>query len=256
MSICTGRVREIYNTMDEVISADKALNKLNKEGILDELSTIVLRHRLESHFGIRLLHKHNEINDGELMIERPECLVDGRDCLTTMATNAPFSSSDMYPNSWRLVDGAMEAIEYSVDPLVCGNHISSERVGVFFEEFGAVLHRLQVETLLGPCVIPRQFHSKKPNGAILVEETDEDRRANIVAFSDPSTYNAVRLIDATWVVKSPGSTEIVAGCGTHCASGGSCVPHSACVIAGDGSHSSQSHHSSGGHIAQHYQTGG
>jgi hypothetical protein len=242
----------IYNSLPDVIIADKRLKSLDWDAVLDDLSDVILAHKLQDVFGIRLLHIHNEIGPDEIMLELEENFDGRRKCLSTVAMNMLNVSAATYPNSWMLWQGQMEPLEHSSDPEVSLSAIARQRISSFFTDFADVLRGHGAEQLLGPCVIRRRFYATKPNDrAILIEVTDNIRRANLLHFADPTEYETNNLIDATWIVRSRSANESLVKCKQRCAAS-SCVTHSACVVE-SGRHKSVTSHSKGEHVKQHYE---
>ncbi len=242
-----------YNRLHGIFQSNEEFITLDQDAVLNELANVVLKHQLEDKFGIRLLHKHNEIAEDELMLEQTERGQRGA-TLTTIARFRASVLGECYPNSWKLEGKTFVPLEFSLDPRV-GQVGEAAKVGAFFQEFGECLRSLGVSKLLGPCVVDREFFDSEKTSpeAILVETTDEERRANVLMFAEPSEYPPSRLVPATWTVERPtGSPNSMTGCKTTCAKG-VCVRTTACVVDPvTSSHSHESHHDSQ-HVTQHYE---
>lgn len=242
----------VYNELPDVMDADRTLRDRGKDALLMSFGDLFLRHRVEDYLGLRLLHKHNSLGMDELMLEREERDVDGTPCLTTIAAPLEDEATRSPANSWAVIGGRAVPLEFSNDRRVAIGLTGRER---FLEEFDELARLLNTDRLLGICVLQRDFYDKHRSGRggeILIEETEPDRRANVLRFADEGRYPGAKLIHASWAFRQLSEAEIIAGCATYCEAG-SCVPHTACVSSND-AHEPVEHHSQGNHSGGH--TGG
>jgi hypothetical protein len=199
MNVQTINQSGIYNQLAEVIEADQKLSSLNKSAILDSLCDVILKHKLEDRVGIRLLHKHNVISGHEIMLEQEEHDEAGRPCLSTFAIERNACTGKYAINSWALRNDEYVPLEYSIDPLVVEQSDLMITQKDFFIEFGQALKQMNVDDILGPCIATRSFFAHRPDvEALLVESTDEERRANILRYDMPENYESTRLIQTVW----------------------------------------------------------
>jgi hypothetical protein len=77
-----------YNSLHGIERAKEVLTVPEFQLLLDELSALVLRYQLHDMIGLRLLHKHNDIYESEVMVEREEYDLHGHPCLSTVAVAA------------------------------------------------------------------------------------------------------------------------------------------------------------------------
>ncbi len=235
-----------YNQLPSIEAADRSFSNSNGCEALIKVGSMILDYHLEDLIGVRLLHRHNRLDDFEVMVEQEEVDTNGRDCLSTRAIAK--NESDCVANSWMLGSSGFEAVEFSTDPnvrLANAKGISNQ----FTKDIETVIDAQGVRNLLGLCIVPRSFYTKpRPKEhTILVETTDDARRANVVRFDCPENYIITTLVPTSWVFRRGEDIQtggrVVMGCVRE-----NCVPHTACVIIG-GSHNEQTHHSS-----QHRQT--
>jgi hypothetical protein len=243
MNLQMQNLTDTYNNLPDVEWADEKLNSLEKSKILETLSGVIIKHKLEYLIGIRLLHNHNSIDNSELMIEKEE-IIDNSYCLTTLASKKEDNIQNVVSNSWKLCDGNFEPLEFSIDSMVIREFDIMISKSQFFKEFGNCLQDLGVDNILGPCIIRREFFGNRrtSDSALLVETSDQSRRANILRFENPEKYDTNSLIQTTWLAVNITDGD-EANCTANCAKA-ACVPHTACVKDGQGGHSQQSHHSS------------
>lgn len=245
-------ISAIYNHLPNVELADTMLSAAGRVQVLSKLSKLIVQYGLEETIGIRLLHKHNLIDENEIMLEREERDSSGRPCLTTHAiAQKDVVGGPKIANSWRTSDNRAVPIEFSVDPLVAS--CWRDEIVQLLKQFGVLTSKLYVSGFMGPAILPRKFYSEhRPVfPAILLERTDRSRRANVVQYEPLDALKQINFIETTWKVQTnfAGGHEFLQGCSTYCAKG-ACVPISACVRDDDG-HTPESTHDEGEHTELH-----
>ena len=169
--------------------------------------------------------------------------------MTTMAIKESESPATRVPNSWQYTSNGFVPLEYSTDPMALGDSSLTENHTAFLDDFSRELQKHNATELLGPCLIRRNFFGTRRNSNedILVETTDESRRANILKFDHPDKYVDKNLIQTSWLAVEKELLEASTSSCTPFCSPGACVPHTVCVSDGSGGHTSNSHHSSSHH---------
>jgi hypothetical protein len=246
--VLEARSFEIYNLLPDVETADGELSRRGRELLLETLGDVIRKHALGHCFGIRLLHRHNELDGDEIMVEAEEHDSAIGYSLTTIATASAYVTATIQPNGWQYHGGQYVPLEWSTDAEVTAVPEALARFPHFFADFAEALEREDVSFLLGPCVISRDFarvHRPSP-GSIFIENCDVKRRANILRFEDPERYDPRKLIQTTWVVAS---SDNETDCNPACIPSG-CNPVTACVVDTNG-HTSQTAHVPGNHAAVH-----
>jgi hypothetical protein len=207
----------LYNDLLEIGAAERELHDRAWKEDLSAIAETIVEHGFEEFFGIRLLHKHNNLANDEIMLEFEEAAEEAARCLTTTAMCKDEIRGHYYPNSWKWHDARMVPIEYSKDETVSLPELSNTGVGKFFEDFGAIVQRRGLSELLGPFVVPRAFYANKSEPSdVLVETTDELRRANIVRYSSLLAFNREDLVEAAWTVKTQKDLETMTICFVGC----------------------------------------
>jgi hypothetical protein len=211
------------------------------------LSEVICNHGLEDWIGIRLLHRHNSLTNGEIMLEAEEQHSTENATLTTMATRLSRIKHQFSPNSWVAEGGRFFPMEYSQDAAIILGPDFPEEYREFFVEFEAVLSAFGVTKLLGPAILRRNFFDKhKPEApAILVETSDDARRANTVRFVKEGQYDWNTLIQTTWTAINPAAEGDSACQDSHTAlSAIRCSPVTGCLKLGFNKHKSSTGHQS------------
>lgn len=197
---------EIYNNLQDVLVADEKLSFMGRNETLSPLCQTILKYRLEDTVGIRLLHNHNHIGENEVMLEREEMDANGTYCLTTLAVEQ--AANKGFANSWKLDKGSYFPLEFSADPLVANETDKFIGKEDFIKEFNDQLETLGAAHILGPCVLGRMFYEeRKPSGSdvLLVEITDEKRRANILKYYHSHEIKIDKLIQTVWKATAGGN---------------------------------------------------
>lgn len=200
---------DAYNNLPELDEADFALEESKKSDIINELINIIVRNGLESTVGVRLLHKHNILYEGELMIE--DCFVGDEFTLVTKAENSQKLNKDYVPNSWALRGGEYVPIEFSARNLLTDIEINPDTHPKFFRELAEVLQSHGVDGVLGPSVLGSDFiESHRPKGhSILAEVSNYDERSNILMFARPEANVVGKAVQTHWCVSPDSSSGVV-----------------------------------------------
>lgn len=235
-----------YNSLPDVIVADKELTKMGRDDILNPLLEVIKRHDLQKVVGLRLLHNHNHISTNEIMLEQEE-VNNNENCLTTMATKISQVKEGFYPNSWALNDSLIP-LEYSPDSSIendCNLILNNKS---FIEDFKCEANKLGVNHLLGLYILKRRFFEEcKPNIELdyeLIETTDITRRANIVRFKISNDIEEDSLIDTVWAVQTDNITMGCEKTNPRCVKLNCNVVVIRCIEDGYGGHDSKTRHSS------------
>jgi hypothetical protein len=229
---------ERYNRLADVEMADEQLSAIGRTQVLDALSEVIRDHGLEDWIGIRLLHRHNGLTPDEIMLEKEEVQHTADAALTTIATSLSGIKNRFAPNIWMAADGQYYPMEYSQDPSVVDGPDFIKENDEFFREFESVLASFNASGLLGPCILRRNFFdTHKPTApAILVETSDEVRRANMLRFVEEREWDT--MIQTTWLAVNPETLvrQSVADGGHAALFPMACIPVTGCIRSGTGGH--------------------
>ncbi|MBC8647930.1 hypothetical protein GYM54_20615 [Pseudomonas sp. MTM4] len=194
-----------YNALNPISEATRILADLGEEETVGKLLSVIQRYRLQGELGIRLLHKHNDILDDEIMYESALFDTDGFALETKAIPKSECQA--LVANSWQLTGHVFMPVEFS-DPalLVCPSFDIARHPDVL-RELAQVLHETGAEYLLGPCLLYGTFvesHAPYQDSAFL-EKTDTENRANVVRYvemkdisfrnSAKTKWRAVQAID-------------------------------------------------------------
>lgn len=194
-------ISEKYNKLHEVFAADFYLNRNNKTIAIDRLLEIVREHGLESSVGIRLLHKHNDINLGEVMAEHYRIDQDGFALITRVVPISKISNNYV-PNSWTLSDDKFIPLEFSQEQLVNDPAINPINNKEFFLDLAKTIRHLGLGDVLGPSLLGSALieENRPNNSSMLIESTAQDDRANVLRFIEISNDIAGSSVETHWCV--------------------------------------------------------
>ena len=196
----------IYNHLSSVFESDARLEALGRRKTIDSLLSVISDYGLEQHVGIVLLHKHNEIYDGEMMVENLE-IDDAGPALITRARHVHSISRPACPNSWQWSAGDFHACEFSYENLLSSSTINPSHEPEFFFRFGQALCDLQATELLGANVnVSTYVEGLRPSeDALLLESTALDERANVLRYVEPHTMDLPSFVETAWFATKPGN---------------------------------------------------
>lgn len=184
-----------YNSLLPITAANLALVQLGEDEVVGRVLSVIHQAGLGDKLGVRLLHKHNDVFDDEVMHESVSVDDEGF-ALTTSATKCSEIDA-MVPNSWQLVGDEYVPVEFS-DPKLIENPLFD--LSEHAEVFGAIANILRensAEHILGPCLNYSSYvddHAPYEKSAFL-EKTDTDSRSNVVRYvelTDPSFVNSAK----------------------------------------------------------------
>jgi len=198
-------IASTYNALDDVVIADQALSDVGRESGITALLAVIRAHGLEEFIGLRLLHKHNDIAEGEMMLEDSRIDQEGF-ALITRATSISESSSDASPNSWILCDDGFAPFEFSRSYLLLDANISPVTHPEFFHELASAIRHAGLARLIGPALMPSSLVDEhRPAGAdLMLESSALDDRANVLRFAVSSELSIGSPIETFWAT---GGTE-------------------------------------------------
>lgn len=177
----------------------------NAESIV-ELGKVICRHGLERDLGVNLLHKHFDLEPGEVLIRSNRANGSVIKALCTSSINKAV------PYLWQLAQGSdgigFYPLEFSIPPnelrraciqsfkALCAN-------ADFLEELADTIKKQRVQNTFGIAALYSRCETILKDNETLVETTDEVKRRLILR---PIARDAVSLIDSTqtlWVFYGP-----------------------------------------------------
>ncbi len=222
-----------YNSQLNVTSAN---NKLQNSRVLPELlartEQLVQKFGVVGMFGVRLLHKHNNISIGERMVEfEGQYRTRTGKLVPVLETVRTKSSAVECPSIMALErDGTPIPLEYSMRISMSDTQDLAKKHGTFFKAFAELVHEYELQDVIGLYLINNEFSEKYISNScsVLVERSDDIRDANIIFIEDPRDIDPSTVIQTSWTF-----TDAGIGCG------------SVCERQDDGGHKKVDHHPTG-----------
>jgi hypothetical protein len=165
-----------YNTLPEVVASSKILQQRDDfPEFIEKIFSLAKAHSIE--LGVRLIHRHMQVDDGKVMIEKFQLHQNA----PAFITSADFPTDKVYPASWLLEDdNELTVFEYSTDILV--EHTLNKLIKDtdVFRKLCDLIREYHFENLLAPCITARDSLKQfdKENG--FTEITDFESNASIV----------------------------------------------------------------------------
>jgi hypothetical protein len=183
-------IKALYNGLDSLEEANGKLMKHNLKQLLPTLGPLLKKYDYK--YGVCLIHRHCELEDGEVMISTGNITKPGR-------------ATEYYPDRW-LATG--DPYEFSDEPSEPPPHD-------LMEEFRNMIPGIDVLGLFFVREIPE-------DGSIFLESTQGRKNIlNIIKTDDPSPELAAS-IDSAWVPGHPKRTSDEMGKCCSCFHGRDC----------------------------------
>ncbi|MCK1580672.1 hypothetical protein IVB03_14040 [Bradyrhizobium sp. 168] len=210
-------LHEVYNALPGIERANGAIRQEREFNVvMSELGKVVLDHRLEDIIGIRLLHRHNDLRPGDLMVEDLE-QVDGAAALVTARYANSEVQFDFMPSMWacRGAEGRQD-LEFSRQSLLPIDRYFLKSNRDFFVGFAEKARALDVEDFLGVCVLDRDGFPVNKESQTEVESTDVVRPANVIRVRSKDLVRTENYFETTWQVHRESSTSCPTTCCSYC----------------------------------------
>ena len=206
-----------YNALPLSGEADLELKKngnLNK--FLEDVAPVVEKYDFGHSIGFRLLHRHETLEEGQVMVENFDHWKGVPALITTLENK---DTPKIYPASWSCGSSGLTVFEYSKDSRA---KKVAKKLGAnpaFLGEIKDLLIENKLEHILAPAILTREnfvhFNATQPlyelirpapYASILVNKSLEEIRAVSEAGGN--------LVRTTWPVGNNNKYEVL--CVTHC----------------------------------------
>ena len=201
MTISERKLTTTYNALLDVSDASHALDERGGDATVRQVLGIIMEAGLEKYLGVRLLHKHNDIRSGEMMLETSIDDNHGFALVTAPRDLSAVCASTC--NSWQLTSDGFVPSEFSSPHLINSDGFDAHDNARVFCRLETAIKDLRVESVLGPCLTYSEYvKSHRPQAdAKLLETTGPDDRSNIVRYAmsdDPAFLNSIKT---KWVLE-------------------------------------------------------
>lgn len=188
-----------YNTLPEVELANLKLQESHSfEQFLVEAQELAQLYNLEESMGVRLIHRHTDINDNEIMIEKHENF-EGQDALVTRP-QSKIHENEAAPASWIFDGEQYRVFEYSYDAHVPKAFETVRNSPDFLSEFASLLKKYDYQNLIALAVIDREWYQDYVDKHLFLEQSyDEPTFASVVVNVDD--LEDTNAISTSWTFK-------------------------------------------------------
>lgn len=179
---------KLYNSLPEVELANLKLQESGSfKQFLTEAQEFAQHYNLEDSMGVRLIHRHTDINDNEIMIEKHENF-EGQDALVTRPQSNIFENKAT-PASWIFDGEHYYVFEYSYDAHVLKAFERVRKSSDFLDAFASLLKKYDYQSLIALAVTDREWYQImlvsmyphiKPTFASVVVNSDVSEDANSI----------------------------------------------------------------------------
>ncbi len=145
-----------YNRLPTVEDADRELKaKQSFNEFLEEARKIVVASGLSEYIGLRLIHNHFDLSEGEVMVEYFG-VHNGTPSLITSAFNATVAQEkEAFPSGLIFTDSKVMVFELSTDPAVKVGFLKMQQNPEFVEQLRRLVENYGLQKLIAIGVIKR-----------------------------------------------------------------------------------------------------
>lgn len=177
-----------YNNSRLVEVAETALKgNPSLSDCFSRVSEIIRNNKLESIFGLWLVHKHFDLENGQKLVETAYYTDKGRIEIAAEALNDSDTPSHVVPHRFAVeeTDNGCKLIplEYTDDPITVRNYANLDDFSSSIEEICSLISSSGLSKVLGLCMIGERDALGHSDNSILAEQTpDIDKRKNVSAL--------------------------------------------------------------------------
>lgn len=199
-----------YNGLPSVETANDGLLSLGKtDDFLTEVSSLISSYDSVNFLGVRLIHQHNTLADGEIMLEEFKH-DEGEPAIIT--SNRSIDTEGSIPASWLITPSGLRTFEYSTDVAsLTGFQYLSEHPETL-RIVTSTLQKYALESYLAPSVVMLDaFRYFEPSDH-LVEKSRIVRREsrkiheNVVKGVSDGVFSKLQTIQTSW--QFPSDTDV------------------------------------------------
>jgi hypothetical protein len=200
MSAISDNHQTVYNRLSDVVrSNDIVKSHPEFDNILSEVGRMLIQCRLHEQVGVRLLHRHNLLRDGEFMIEAAGTLSNGTPALITTRREMESKPLGLIPVIWKSdAAGNVEALEFCEKTIIQVDESLFLTGRTFFLQFHRLVSSHGLEDYLGLCLLGRDVLQHDKEKSLLVENIDVAKVANIVTLKPRASFDRSNAIETVW----------------------------------------------------------
>lgn len=197
--------RTHYNSLPAIEESDELLKKSTQfKPFLKEAGKIVTHYELEGSIGLRLIHRHFDLGENQVMAEKFKTVNKTPSLVTTVQDIDKAKKAKALPSSWIFPskgDENVQLFEASTDPVVRLTHQALKKSPKFFTEMGDLLRKYQLNHLLSVAVLKRETLVAK-KGQIYLEGSSFENKESVVQICHKDKQPKL-TIQTSWSIKGP-----------------------------------------------------
>lgn len=189
-----------YNNLLSVQEADEAIKSSPCfQDLLEKVANITKRYNCESYVGLRLIHKHFQIEEGQIMVEDFQ-EIEGTSSLVTQAQDWEEAlNTKALPSSWIFSEeGEVHTFETSTDPAVKNGIELIESHPEMMEEINKELQIHKLNKLLAVALLKRDS-LKTTDNQMYLEKENLDK--TILQVGNRNDSQARQAVNTSWSFK-------------------------------------------------------
>lgn len=191
-----------YNSLSSVEAANAGLLESgNLDSFLAEASSLVSAYDSVDFLGVRLVHKHNSLVEGDIMLE--EFTYDeGEPALVT--SDKSITTEGAIPASWVMTPTGLRAFEYSIDSAVSSGLQYLAEHPEFMSILASTIQKYALESHLAPAVLRLDAFGNFDSTHHLVEtsrvvtKSGKEMHENVVKGVPDAVHSTLNIIKTSW----------------------------------------------------------
>lgn len=171
---------KMYNQLQSIELADEQIKKLpDFSSFLEAAGKVIEKHGLTDCIGLRLIHNHFILNDGQVMVENFEEVDSVPSLVTSACSVSEAKGKGAIPASWLFSTFPPSSFELSTDPAVLKIVKSLEQEPAFLVDMKEVIENYRLQNLMAVAVLKKDFLMAKDK-ELYLEISDDSLSRSIV----------------------------------------------------------------------------
>ncbi|MDO6405345.1 hypothetical protein [Pantoea phytobeneficialis] len=194
-----------YNSLLTLDGAREEFKQKNGDAAVKRMLEEIKTFEASDFFGVRLLHKHNDINNNEIMFEYSH--IDGDEIfLVTEATTNNNTKSTI--NSWLFEKGKAIPLEYS-DTLIIEDANNFKESNQLLSSLARIANEMNVSHILGPCMnYSRYIYDRIPESdSVFWEKTALNKKANVIQCVSRENIDRNNSTETKWALRKSSEND-------------------------------------------------
>lgn len=191
-----------YNRLPSVKEADEAIKSSSCfQELLEKVANITKRYNCESYVGLRLIHKHFQIEEGQIMVENFQEIEGTSSLVTQPQAWEEALNTKALPSSWIFSEtGDVHTFETSTDPAVKNGVEFIENNPEMMDEINKELQTHKLNKLLAVALLKRDS-LKTNDDQMYLEKEYLDQNKTILQVGNRNDSQAMQAINTSWSFK-------------------------------------------------------